>query len=164
MSVVSPGPHDRNTLSLESYYLLLLKTYFLTAFLGKKSWHSSDRIHAVQKSKYLPNMASPLLLGLYDNDTEDGDKHEHWNNTTERFLKLYDDALNIPHHVLMGIFQLSRWLILSLINMEVLDFDSGPDRSWKNFIFLLPKTSQQGRSFWSIVTASQCQLRWSVEF
>lgn len=33
-------------------------------------------------------MAAPLLFGLYGNDIEDEEQHEHWNIMTGRLIKV----------------------------------------------------------------------------
>lgn len=54
---------------------------------------------------------------MYGNDNEDGAQHEPRNIMIERLLKPYNDALNFPDHVLMGIYRLPRRLLLNQIDM-----------------------------------------------
>lgn len=63
-------------------------------------------------------MAAALLLGLYGTDNEDGEQHEHRNIKIERLLKPYDDALNVPGHALLAIYQLQRRFFLNLTDQH----------------------------------------------
>ena len=59
-------------------------------------------------------MAAALLVGLLC-DNEDEDEHKNRNVMTERLLRLHNDVLHFPDHILISLYRLPRQLILNLV-------------------------------------------------
>ena len=59
-------------------------------------------------------MAAALLVGLLC-DNEDEDEHKNRNVMTERLLRLHNDVLHFPDHMLISHYRLPRQLILNLV-------------------------------------------------